>query len=96
MTAELIDAELKQEGVAVGFGPRHRGGADNAAGAGPVLDDERLAELLLDLIEHDARNDVVGAAGGERADDQDRARRPLLRAAAAPRNDARRSGNGGA
>ena len=68
----------EQDGVAVRLGPRHRGGADNAAGAGPVLDDKRLAKLLLSLIEHDAGNDVVGGARGERADHQDRARRPLL------------------
>ena len=48
----------------------HRGDADNAAAAGPILDHESLPDLLADLIEHEPRHDVVGAAGGERADDQ--------------------------
>jgi len=57
----------------------HRGDADNAAAAGPVLDDECLPDLLADLIEHEPRHDVVGAAGGERADDQHGAGWPVLR-----------------
>ena len=57
----------------------HRGDADNAATAGPILDDKSLPDLLADLIEHEPRHDVVGAAGGERADDQHGTAWPVLR-----------------
>jgi hypothetical protein len=35
----------------------------DAARAKPVLKHERLADALIDLIEHEARDDVVGAPG---------------------------------
>jgi hypothetical protein len=52
--------------------------ADSAAAARPVLDDKGLAELLGNLIEHLASDQIVGGTAAKRAHDQDRARRPLL------------------
>ena len=46
--------------------------AERGAGAAAVLEYEILADLLADLIEHDAASDVGGATGGERHDDLDR------------------------
>ncbi len=45
----------------------------------PVLDHEGLSELLADLLEHHARDDVAGDAGRDRHDHGDIARRPFLR-----------------
>lgn len=42
--------------------------ADVAAGAGFVVDDERLAQRLGELLRHDARDGVVGTAGCLRHD----------------------------
>jgi len=47
-------------------------------GAGAVLDHEGLAELLRDLIEHDACDGVAGVARAHRADGQHRAVGPIL------------------
>ena len=70
---------VHQQGVAVGFGFRDQARADRRAGAAAILDDEGLAGLLADLLEHGARGDVGGAAGGERHDDPDRLPgRPVL------------------
>ena len=43
---------MDQDGVAVRLGPRDRPDADGAARAGPVLDHERLAELLRQPLRH--------------------------------------------
>jgi hypothetical protein len=59
---------MHQHGVAVGRGARSGGDSGNAAGAGSVLEHDRLTDLLRYLVEHDARDDVVGVAGGERND----------------------------
>jgi hypothetical protein len=53
------------EGVAVGRRLRRHVRADGAAGAGLVLDHDRLAEALAQLLRHDARDDVGGAARRE-------------------------------
>ena len=57
-----------QQRVAVGRRLRHQLGADDAAGAGLVLDDELLAEPLAELRADDARQDVVEPARRERHD----------------------------
>ena len=68
-----------QERVAVGIGLRDRAGADRLRCARAVLDHDGLADLLGDLLEHQPRDDVDGAAGRERHDHADRLpRRPFL------------------
>jgi hypothetical protein len=47
-------------------------GGDIAAGAGPVLDDERLAEPLRQPLTDQARENVVRPAGGKPDDDANR------------------------
>ena len=44
----------------------------------PVLDHEGLSNLLSDLLEHHASDDVAGDASGNRHNDRDGARRPIL------------------
>ena len=62
-----------EQRVAVGRRLRRRGRRDHGAAAGAVLDDDRLAEPLLELrLELRARQDVHGAAGAERQDQRDR------------------------
>ena len=56
------------ERVAVGRGLGDQFGADIVAGAGLVLDDELLAELLAQPISDNARDDV-GRSAGRIADD---------------------------
>ena len=60
-----------EDRVAIGRGARHELGADIAAGAGAVVDDDRLAKVLADELPQHARQDVGGAAGRERDDDRD-------------------------
>src|SRR5262249_5911303 len=59
---------LYQQGIAVGLALRRHGGADRAARARPVLDDERLPHLLREFRQQDARGDVVRTARGKRDD----------------------------
>ena len=63
---------VNQDGVAVGRRLGHGGDPGGAARARPVLDDDRLAQLLRQLVEHDAPDHVVGIAGAERNDREDR------------------------
>ena len=56
--------------VLVGLG--HHVGADIAAGAGLVLDHDRLADGVLQLGADQPRQDVGGAAGRKRHDDAHR------------------------
>src|SRR5438477_189209 len=51
---------------------------EHAAGAGALLDHERLAELFLQDVADQARRDVGGTARAERNDDPDRPRRIIL------------------
>ena len=51
-----------------GVGSHDRLGADIAAGAGPVLNDKRLAEALRQPLSHQPRENVGRSAGAE-ADD---------------------------
>ena len=54
-------------------------GADIAAGAGPVFDDELLAEPLRQRLSNEARDDVGCIAGRKADDDAHRPRRIGLR-----------------
>ena len=56
---------MQQDRVAVGRGLGGLGGGERAAGAGDVLDHDRLAESPLQRVLEDARGGVVGAAGRE-------------------------------
>ena len=46
--------------------------ADEAAGAGAIVDHEGLPEHPPEMVRDDARQDVRGSAGGKRHDDADR------------------------
>ena len=70
---------VHQQRVAVRRRLADRGDADGSAGARPVLDHDRLVDLLRHLLEHDAADDVVGGAGGERDDRLDVPLGPVLR-----------------
>ena len=76
--------------VAVGRRLRHALGADQAGGAGLVLDDDLLAHVCRHPLRHDARRVVDGARGGERHDHADRLVRigRLRRRATAAASDA--------
>jgi hypothetical protein len=63
--------------VAVGRRLGDQLGGDVAVRARPVLDDHRLAERLRQLLRQHARRDVGRAAGRDRNDEADRARRKL-------------------
>jgi hypothetical protein len=82
----LVDGVVRRheaDGVAVGRRGQHVLHADIAAGADVVLDDELLAELFRQVLAEDARDGVVGAAGGERHDEAHRPRRIIERVARA-------------
>ena len=66
-------------GVAVGRRARDHLAGDIAAGAGAVLDHDRLAERLLEPLAEDARHHVARAAGREAEHERDRPRRIGLR-----------------
>jgi hypothetical protein len=67
------------ERVAVRLGARRLLHRDVAAAARAVVDDDRLAEALLHLGGHGARDDRAGAAGRERHQEADRLGGPALR-----------------
>jgi hypothetical protein len=69
---------MQQNGVAVRLGLGDHARTDRAAAARLVLDDEWLAELSRNLVEHDARDGVIGVTRGERADDLYRPGGPSL------------------
>ena len=58
--------------VTIGRRMRGSGGAGVAAGARAIFDDEILAERCRHPVEQDARDDIAGAAGGERHENLDR------------------------
>src|SRR5262249_16479685 len=60
---------MQQKGVAVRLRLGDHGRTDRPSAARLVLDDEWLAEPSRNLVEHDARDSVIGVARGDRADD---------------------------
>ena len=70
---------LHQNGVAVRLRAHDRFGADIAAGARPILDDELLAETLAGRLRYDARQAVGGLTGRKADDHAHRLRRIGLR-----------------
>src|SRR5262249_42065590 len=64
--------------VAVAGRVRAGARADVLRAARAVVDDQRLAPILADLLAHRAREDVAQAAGAGVGDDADRARRIVL------------------
>src|SRR6476619_1413255 len=73
----------RQQRVTVWRRVGNGGGRNVAAGAGAVLDYDRLAEPLLKSGGHCAHHDVDAAAGRERDDEGDRSGRELLSKATA-------------
>jgi len=69
----------KQKRVAVGCRLGGEVGADDAAGAAAVIDEDLLAEPFAELVGDDAADHVVAAAGRERDDHADRAARIIVR-----------------
>ena len=76
---DRVGIEHDQPGIAVGRRLRHRGAAGAAGGAGAVLDHDRHAQPLSQAGLRQPRHRIDRAAGRERNDDPDRARRPALR-----------------
>ena len=64
------------ERIAVRLGARDLLGADAAAAADAVLDDQLLTQALTELLRDQAGDGVRAAAGGERDDEADRPLRP--------------------
>jgi hypothetical protein len=60
------------EGVTVGRRPHDGLGGDIAPGAGPVIDDDRLAHSLLKRLRNQSRRDIAAAAGRKSVHDVDR------------------------
>jgi hypothetical protein len=73
-------AVADEERIAVWRGLGDAGAAGHARRGADVLDHHRLPEEFAHAQRLDARADVDPAAGGERNDQRDRPRRPLLRA----------------
>src|SRR5438105_9405581 len=71
-----MSACRQQQGVPVRRLLRHVLGGDVAAGAGPVLDDDRLPEHWKQALRDQAREQVVRAARRQRYDDANRPSRP--------------------
>src|SRR5215831_11363321 len=69
----------KEKGIAIWGSADDRLGAEIGASAGPVFDDERLAEPLRQPLADHARNDVSRAARGKWHDQTHRPRRIGLR-----------------
>ena len=65
----------EKQRVAVGGRARRELGADGAAGAGAVVDDDLLAVGGAELLRDEARQHVVAAAGGKGDDEAHRLRR---------------------
>ncbi len=83
----------QEQHAAVGVGALHHFGADDGAGARPVLDHHARAVLVADLLAHQAGEDVGPAAGRVRHDDPDDAvLRTASRAAAATQQTSKTDG----
>jgi len=87
---------MQQNGVAVRLGLGDHGRTDRAAAARLVLDNERVAKLSRNLVEHDARDGVIGVTRGERADDLYRPGGPSLAFSRCRCGHERDAGNGAA
>ena len=88
-----VGAEVPaDDGVAVGRGTVGAGGADGAAGAGDVFDDQRLAERDAHAFAEIADDGVGRPAGRERHDHRDRPVRIILRGSADDADDREQSG----
>jgi hypothetical protein len=77
-----IDGVVRRDeadGVAIGRLREHVLHADIAAGAGAILDHERLAELLRQILPEEARDRVVRPTGRKRNNEVDRPRRIIDR-----------------
>jgi hypothetical protein len=61
-----------QQGAAVGRRVLHRGDAEAAGGAGPVLDNHRLAEGGVQAVADQSAQRIAGTARRERENDLDR------------------------
>ena len=83
----------REQRVAVGRRAHHRLGADIAAGAGLIFDDEGLAEPLGEELAHQPHDDVLRAAGGK-ADDQVHRPRRIIERPGANRKSGRSDGGG--
>ena len=64
---------VHQQGVAVGVGFGDAGGAERAAGAADILDDDLLTQVFGHRLGDQTPDRVGRAAGGERDDHGDRA-----------------------
>ena len=62
---DQLGARAEKERVAVGRRASHRCGADGAAGAGAIVDHDRLAQLDRKLLGDEARGGVGATARGE-------------------------------
>ena len=82
---DCVYRTAQQERVTVSGGTNDRFGRQIAARAGPVLDDERLLELLRQPLTDQARNDVKIAACRKADEDAHRSRRIGLRESEAGR-----------
>ena len=87
------DAGEKQR-VAVGRRVYHGVGGDVAGGAGTILDDERLAEPVGQLLGEQPRQDIAHAAGAIADQDAHRTRR-IIERESRPRQGRRGEGSGG-
>ena len=70
------------DGGAIGYRILDRVRGDASDGAGPVVDDHRLTQRVLELVGHHAGDDVRRSAGGEADDDANRPVELVLRAGA--------------
>ena len=84
----------REQRVAVGRRAHHRLGADIAAGARLVFDDEGLAEPLGEPLAHQPHDDVLRAAGGKADDQVHRPRRIVERKGATGKSRRGRGGGG--
>jgi hypothetical protein len=77
----IVDRQRRcreQQGIAVGRGLGHQVGTDYRTCTGLVVDDDGLAQETLHVFCKLAADDVGAAAGGERNDHPDRARRKVV------------------
>ena len=69
---------MGQDGVAIRIRLGDEAGTDGPASAGTILDHDALAELRRELLDHDARDNICGAASSDGHDSPQRFGRPGL------------------